>query len=425
MPLKIDDLKTVENYKKAIKQDLSKISTQGNTKFWIYKDIELPTASGGKNKFPALLAFVDDTATKAVLKGKQPLCRGTCGLQGNKIAFEATQGKVPYKVLTITLPMLLGKMVHIPTGADAESDGEEAPLKVGTAPAPPVPPAGAPAPGRYAQLNATWKQLSQQADERVKANPGEYGRVAQMKAGIPEMLQGGQLAEAEKRIDALAAMLAPKAAAPPEAAAVTTRWNTLIKRVEAAEAAHPEKKADIVRARAGIPDMIKAGKLELAAKLMDTVEQVLAQASAPGARPSAAASARQSTGEPYVGIVKYRKSLLEFAQAKNTVRGQIRGLQSAIASSLPQAADFARDLAHELEELNQELADVVDEAMKAAENEASPATDAIKLKIRKYMTELASNRLIQQAETNPFGAAVTIRKTLGSALGRIRDAMPA
>ena len=195
--------------------------------------------------------------------------------------------------------------------------------------------------------------------------------------------------------------------------------------MEAAEAANPEKKADIVRARAGIPDMIKVGKLDLAAELMDTVEQLLAQASAPGARPSAAAGSGQSAGEPYIGIVKYRKALLQFAQAKSTARGQIQGLQSAIASSLPQAADFAKDLADELEELNQELAGVVDEAMKAAENEASPATDAIKLKIRKYMTELASNRLIQQAESNPFGAAVTIRKTLGSALGRIRDAMPA
>jgi hypothetical protein len=196
--------------------------------------------------------------------------------------------------------------------------------------------------------------------------------------------------------------------------------------VEAAEAAHPEKKADIVRARAGIPDMIKVGKLELAAKLMDTVEQVLAQVGpAAGARPSAATGSGQSTGEPYAGIVKYRKALLEFARAKSTVQGQLRGLQSAIASSLPQAADFAKDLADEIEELNQELAGVVDEAMKAAENEASPATDAIKLKIRKYMTELSSNRLIQQAESNPFGATVTIRKTLGSALGRIRDAMPA
>ena len=128
MPLKIDDLKTVESYKKAIKQDVTRISASGNTKFWIYKDIELPAASGGKQKLPALISLVDDTAVKAVLKGKQPLCRGTCGLEGGKIAFEAAQGKVPYAVLTKSVPLLLGKMVHIPSGADAESDGEEAPV---------------------------------------------------------------------------------------------------------------------------------------------------------------------------------------------------------------------------------------------------------------------------------------------------------
>ena len=79
----------------------------------------------------------------------------------------------------------------------------------------------------------------------------------------------------------------------------------------------------------------------------------------------------------------------------------------------------------EIEEFTQELADVVDEAMKAAENEASPATDAIKLKIRKYLTGLASNGLIQQADSNPFGVSVTIATTLGGALAGIRDAMPA
>lgn len=75
--------------------------------------------------------------------------------------------------------------------------------------------------------------------------------------------------------------------------------------------------------------------------------------------------------------------------------------------------------------MNNELAAAVDEAMKETENEASPATDAIKLKGRKYTAELASNTLIQRADSNPFGVTVAIGKTLGGALGRIRDAMPA
>ena len=75
--------------------------------------------------------------------------------------------------------------------------------------------------------------------------------------------------------------------------------------------------------------------------------------------------------------------------------------------------------------MSAELGDAVDEAMKYAENEASPATDSIKQKIRQYLAELASNALVQKADSNPFGVSVTIGKTLGTALGRIRDAMPA
>jgi hypothetical protein len=44
LPLKEADLKTVESYKKALKLDVSKLAS-GNVKFWIYKGVELPTAS--------------------------------------------------------------------------------------------------------------------------------------------------------------------------------------------------------------------------------------------------------------------------------------------------------------------------------------------------------------------------------------------
>lgn len=268
MPFKPEDLKTVETYKKALKRDLPRITAAGNLKFWIYKDVELPTASGGKQKLPALISLIDDIAVKALLKGKQPLCRGVCGLEGPKIAFEATQGKLPYKVLVKSVPLLFGKMLYVPTGANPDSDGDDA---------------------------------------------------------------------------------------------------------------------------------------------------------EPTAKPE---STPQQTGA-YPGLVKYRAALLQFAQAKDAVKHQLRGLQSAIVAKLPHEAEFAHSLTAELDSLNNEVAAAVDEAMNGAENEASPATDAIKLKIRKYQTELASNKLIERADSNPFGASVTIAKTLGAALTRIREAMPA
>jgi hypothetical protein len=349
VPLKLDDLKTFEAYKRAVKQDLTKISAQGQTKFWVYKDVELPTASGGKQKVAALISLVDDVAAKAALKGKPPFCKGTCGLKEGKIAFEATQGKIPYGILTKSVPLLLGKLMHVPRGADLDN---KVPAPPPRPPAPPMSPGGVSTPGRYARLNAAWKQLSQQANGRIAANPAEKPRLAQMMADIPKMLQGGQLGEAEKRIGLL--------------------------------------------------------------------QQVLK-----GPPPSAGAGPGQRGGAPYPGLVKYRSALLGFAQAKSKVQAQIHGLRNAIVARWPGEAAFAKELAKGIEELNQEVSDAVDEAMKAAENRASPATDAIKLKIRKYLTELSSNPLIQQADSNPLGAAVTIRKTLGEALGRIRDAMPA
>jgi hypothetical protein len=259
LPLKTDDLKTVENYKKAIKNDLPKISAQGNTKFWIYKDVELSTASGGKQKLPALISLVDDVAVKAVLKGKPPLCHGTCGIEQGKISFSATQGTVPYGILTKSVPLLLGKMVHLPSGADVDSDGSD--QKSPAAP-PPPPQSGSAAgvPGRYAQLNAAWKQMSELATQRMKISPAQQAIFAEAMKGIPEMLSGGQLGEAQKRLEQLQAALKVPPPAPPP----------------------------------------------------------------PPGRPAAvAAAARASEAAAYPGIVKYRRSLVEVAQAKSAVQGQI------------------------------------------------------------------------------------------------------
>ncbi len=49
MPLKASDLKTVDSYKK-VKADGAKIIPGSNIKFWVYRDVELPTANGQKQK---------------------------------------------------------------------------------------------------------------------------------------------------------------------------------------------------------------------------------------------------------------------------------------------------------------------------------------------------------------------------------------
>src|SRR5690349_20862655 len=103
MPLKEADLKTFEAYKKAVHQDVVRISDNSNTKFWVYKDVELPLEKtpAKKKKIEAFIALVDNTAVKSnsALKNKTLLCLGHCNLDHGKVAFEAVQGKVPYKTL--------------------------------------------------------------------------------------------------------------------------------------------------------------------------------------------------------------------------------------------------------------------------------------------------------------------------------------
>ncbi|MEI9976353.1 MAG: hypothetical protein WDO73_32455 [Ignavibacteriota bacterium] len=276
MPLKADDLKTIENYKKAIRLDLTRLNAQGNTKFWIYKDMELPTASGSKQKLPVLISLVDDLAVKAVLKGKQALCRGLCGLRDGQIFFEADQGKLPYAILKKSVPLLFGKPLHVPSDAeepeeeDEEASSADALPKVANAPT-----------GTYARLNAAWKQLSQEADRKM-GDPDARAALTQLMNGIPEMLQSGKLDEAEKRLAQL---------------------NTMLKNpLQAASAGGP----------------------------------------------------KQEKGAPYPGLVKYRTALVQFAQAKSQVKGQIHNLRSAILQHAPDQKDFADELAGELEELNDE-----------------------------------------------------------------------
>jgi hypothetical protein len=313
MPLKEPDLKDTETYKKASRVDLPKIAS-GNAKFWIYKDVELPNTSGKKQKYPAFLALVDDNGIRKAMTGKKLICKGTCGIKEDRIAFEPTTGTVPYKQLKTSLPLLLGKAVWIPTGmedAGEEGEGEEttppppAPQAQtpGTPPppppqpqapqAPPPQPPGAP-PLTAASLTGPWTKLVKDVQTYAAAHPERKADLFKDLSAIGALLKANQAAEAKPKMDKLQAALdappappagsagaakAPPAPPPPQAAGgaaqAAARWSALVKEMQAAIAAHPEKKADLVRASAGIPDMIRAGKIDLAEKLMNTVESTL------------------------------------------------------------------------------------------------------------------------------------------------------
>ena len=306
MPLKEPDLKDTDTYKKASRVDLPKIAS-GNAKFWIYKDVELPNSSGKKQKYPAFLALVDDNGIRKAMTGKKLICKGTCSLKEEKIAFEPTTGTVPYKQLKTSLPLLLGKAVWIPTGMeDAGEEGEAgeaaaaagasaaasaaarpaAPPQSPAAPSPPPQTAAAPppqAPGApplsAASLTPAWTKLVKDVQTFAAAHPERKADLFRDMAAIGALLKANQAAEAKPKMDKMQAALdSPPAAAPAGPASpaeAAARWSALVKQMQSAIAAHPEKKADLVRASAGIPDMIRAGKIDLAEKLMNTVDQAL------------------------------------------------------------------------------------------------------------------------------------------------------
>jgi len=134
------------------------------------------------------------------------------------------------------------------------------------------------------------------------------------------------------------------------------------------------------------------------------------------------------TGTPgetgYKGIVAYRTALLGFDAAKKSVTAQLEALRKAIPAALPDEAEYADELAAELDSLNEELGDAVNAAMNASENEKSPITDAVRRSLEGYITELASNALVNHVDTNPFGVAVSVQATLGGALKKIIEKFP-
>jgi hypothetical protein len=254
--------------------------------------------------------------------------------------------------------------------------------------------------------------------------------------------------------------------------------------MQTAVGTHPEKKADLVRASAGIADMIRAGKLDLARKLMDGVDAILLRVD-PRANPlqtefdrrfqaldkrvqealqkregdvseirtvsgfasekaekrdyaaalnaldrleklldQSAETGNIETGAPYEGLVKYRSALYEFAKAKDQVAKQIAALKKAIPATLPDEVEIADEVADTLLEWNNELAALVDEAIDMAEDEESPIAEEIPTRLRQYLDDLGSEDLIKHVETNPFGVSVTIKATLGDALRKIQKSMP-
>ena len=103
---------------------------------------------------------------------------------------------------------------------------------------------------------------------------------------------------------------------------------------------------------------------------------------------------------------------------------QLEKLSAAIPKEVPDEADLAAAVAEEISEELEEVQDVIDAAINAANDEKAPANADIKKRVASTLKTLDSHPLIQQVESNPFGIAVEIRKTLMPVLEQIAEAMP-
>ena len=294
MPLKEPDLKDADSYKKASRRHLSEVAS-GKVKFWIYKDVELGSAK--KQKYPAFLALVADDAIRKAMTGKQLICKGTCSMKDDRIAFEPSSGKVPYNLLKTSIPQLLGNAVWIPNGTEESGDEKEAaqqvvasaapvspqaPAAPATPPsrpqaaAPPTPPPKAAA----AALTGAWAKLVKDVQAFAAAHPERKADLFRDMSAIAALLKADKAEEAKPKMDQVqAALTAPPPAAAeavkPGAPQLLARWNNLVKRLQAAAAANPQKKAEFTRAGAGIQEAFRARRFDQAAKLIDELETML------------------------------------------------------------------------------------------------------------------------------------------------------
>jgi hypothetical protein len=336
VPLKELDLKTTDTYKKASRLDLPKLAA-GKAKFFIYKDVELPNASGKKQKYPAFLALVDDKGIRKALAGKKLLCKGLCSMKQERISFEPSTGTVPYKVLKVSVPLLLGKTLLIPNGmeeADSEEDDVEAKGGKPAPPAPPrprVPPPPPPPPPRppragvapsappkgpgapqvtVGSLTGAWVKLVRDARVYLTSHPERKADLVRNMNAIGALLKAKKAAEARLRMNQLQTALRPRpavglggsravvtkpgvtkpgvtkpgvtkpgAAKPADAAAqgaqVVARWNALVTDLQAGALAHPAKKGALFGTAAGVKELLRARKFDVASKLMDRLDAML------------------------------------------------------------------------------------------------------------------------------------------------------
>lgn len=393
MPLKEADLKNTDTYKKASRQDLPRIAT-GKAKFWVYKDVELADLAGKKHKYPAFLALIDANGVRKFLTGKKLICKGTCGIKEERIAFEPLAGRVPYRLLKTSVPPLLGKAVWIPAGQEDDAGEGEVVEE--------APPASA------ATLVGDWSNLVKDAKAYVAAHPERKDELLREMAVIAELLKANKASEAKPRMEQVQAILnAPQAPLKPAGggAQAAARWNALVKRMQAAITAYPARKSDILRAGGEIQEALRAGRFDLANQLMDTAETAVSDAPAATMAPG----------------IEYKICILNWEKAKAQVRVELGKLEVAILKEFADEPKFTaikaslKKLDRVLGGFDGRLRDKLDEALNAASTERPQLHEQALAIVDEYLDYVGTDAFIDALDSNPF-TQISVRAPLDKTL---------
>lgn len=279
-------------------------------------------------------------------------------------------------------------------------------------------------PAQKQKLFEALNQLVPRIREAVAAAPDRREEILGQVAAIKEHLQNDRLADARQGILSCPPLIkeilegaaaAPKSVGDP-ASSFKTRLAALVPQIKQAVGTTAGDEARLKVSNAGI--FARKNDYVQANALLDEAVRMLASASV-AQQPSADAA---SSVKPPVDWVTAKA---RWQEASETIDGQIAKLQSALRNSgteeLIEIAEFG---------LNGVTGNFKVPLMAAIRNVDGAATgdrtkvisSALKV-IKGFQNHIDSDEGVLVVDENPFGVPVTIRETLGAALGQLASAL--
>lgn len=382
----------------------------------------------GKVKIPP-----KDIAEAKKKVGGGTLITGRCVGEEGSLVFET--GKPPPPTLAAQLKKIAardaGLTLQVTTRQAADLDELEAETEeVADVPvAPPSPPSDL-----AQQVTATLDKLSPAIKAAVAAHPDRsrdlLGAVARAREGA-RINQPGDVKAALLQVNAIlkelnaSASLTPPPPSPgvqgeeDEEPEVQAEWEevkkSLFPEVKKALNAAPAHKDRLARLFATVNEHEKAGRFDMALEVAEELYAAIGEAL------EEAGVESEEEGEDSTDVLAIWRT------AREKVDTQIDVLQSALKKTgqpeLVHIAEFGLNgvtggLSVRLQATLMDFASAAGEARDKARTRALTAAD-------EYATFLKDDEVITLCEQNPFGAKVTLRATLGAALGRLRKSLAA